>query len=101
MILAAETADLDRGGSVVLKDAGVVFGSRASTNTTSLLVHLSTLHLEALLSSHAEICGQKGCRERQWYGSSVPSPGYQGSSKVQQMTCCQSGISSRRDAREG
>lgn len=95
MILAAETADLDRGGSVVLKDAGVVFGSRASTNATSLLVHLSTLHFEALLSSHAEICGQKGCR------SSVPSPGYQGSSKVQQMTCCQSGISSHRDAREG
>lgn len=60
MILAAETADLDRSGSVVLKDAGVVFGSRASTNATSLLVHLSTLHFEALLSSHAEICGQKG-----------------------------------------
>lgn len=27
--LSCKTADLDRGGSVVLRDAGVVFGSRA------------------------------------------------------------------------
>lgn len=28
--------------------------------------------------------GQKGCREHQWCRSSVPSQGYQGSSKIRQ-----------------
>lgn len=41
--------------------------------------------------------GQKGCRERQWCRSSVPSPkANQGSSSIRNMACCQSGNSSKR-----
>lgn len=98
---------LGRGGSVVLKDAGVGVrsGSRAKgSSTTSLLEQLNKpSSCPSMLS-----CGwQKGwgCREQRRCRSSVQSRRpYQGSGKVRQMACCQSeegGSVPGGDAREG
>lgn len=98
--LSCHTAHLERGRSVVLKDAGVVFGSRAR-NKYNIPPGAPTYTKLSSSPPMRRCGGQKGCRERQWCRSSVPSQGYQGSSKVGQTTCCQSGISSKRRCSRG
>lgn len=82
----------------VLKDAGVVqmfcLPCRAPMQSKSLLAHPKYTKLSSPpMLGHS---GQKRCRQPQWCSSSVPSQICKESSKIQQMPCCQSGISSRR-----